>query len=225
MPEHIGLVRRTLVAALLAGLALANAIAQSPLPNGAGLRPGVLPGAWLPGGPKCVERPEFQIHEYNEDLYILRQSGCSNFEKPFLYLLFGKEKALLLDTGAGKNNVARFVSGVVDSWLSRNKREAIDLVVAHTHGHGDHTAGDAQLAALPRTTLVQKDVKSVIAHFGIRNWPEEIVQYDLGGRILDIVPIPGHQEASIAIYDRQTGTLFTGDSLYPGRLYVFDQAA
>src|SRR5260370_846543 len=123
MLGHIGLIRRTLVAALLAGLALANAIAQSPLPNGAGLRPGVLPGAWLPGGPKCVERPEFQIHEYNEDLYILRQSGCSNFEKPFLYLLFGKEKALLLYTGAGKNNVARFmfsirppISATLNAW-------------------------------------------------------------------------------------------------------------
>jgi hydroxyacylglutathione hydrolase len=62
---------------------------QAPQPDGAGIRPGVLPKSWLLGGPKCVEIPEFQIHEYNEDFYILRQSGCSNYEKPFLYLLFG----------------------------------------------------------------------------------------------------------------------------------------
>jgi len=41
------------------------------------------------------------VHEYNPDFYILRQSGCRHDEKPFLYLLFGSDKALLLDTGAG----------------------------------------------------------------------------------------------------------------------------
>ena len=47
----------------------------------------------------------------------------------------------------------------------------------------------------------------------------------LGGRTLDIVPIPGHERASIAIYDRRTGILLTGDTMYPGRLYVADGAA
>jgi glyoxylase-like metal-dependent hydrolase (beta-lactamase superfamily II) len=31
---------------------------------------------------------------------------------------------------------------------------------------------------------------------------------------------PGHHVASIALYDRRTGNLLTGDSLYAGRLYV-----
>jgi hydroxyacylglutathione hydrolase len=35
-----------------------------------------------------------------------------------------------------------------------------------------------------------------------------------------VIPIPGHNEASIALYDRLTGNLLTGDSLYPGRLSV-----
>ena len=38
--------------------------------------------------------------------------------------------------------------------------------------------------------------------------------------MLDIIPIPGHQEAHIAVYDPKTQVLLTGDSLYPGRLYV-----
>ena len=45
--------------------------AQAPQPDVGGIRPGVLPRMWLLGGPKCVEIPEFQVHEYNEDLYIL----------------------------------------------------------------------------------------------------------------------------------------------------------
>jgi hydroxyacylglutathione hydrolase len=35
---------------------------------------------------------------------------------------------------------------------------------------------------------------------------------------VDVIPIPGHNDASIALYDRLTGNLLTGDSLYPGRL-------
>jgi len=46
----------------------------------------------------------------------------------------------------------------------------------------------------------------------------------LGERVLDVIPIPGHDTLSIAFYDRQTGVLLTGDSLYPGRLYVRDLA-
>src|SRR5215471_3317732 len=177
---------------------------QAPQPDGAGIRPGALPKSWLLGGPKCVEIPEFQVHEYNEDFYILRQSGCSNYEKPFLFLLFGKDRALLLDTGAGKTDVARVVNKVIVQWLARTKRESIELVVAHTHAHSDHTGGDDQFKNLPHTILVSPNLKSVQEFFGIKSWPQEIVQYDLGNRILDVIPIPGHHATSIAIYDRQT---------------------
>ena len=196
--------------------------AQTPQPDGGGIRPGILLKTWLLGGPKCVEIPEFQVHEYNEDFYILRQSGCSNFEKPFLYLLFGKDKALLLDTGAGKTDIARVVSNVINKWLARSKHNPIELVVAHTHSHDDHTGGDEMFKSVPRTTVVSPNLNAVQFFFGIKNWPEETVQYDLGDRILDVIPIPGHEAASIAIYDRQTAILFTGDTLYPGRLYVRD---
>ena len=195
---------------------------QAPQPDGGGIRPGILPKIWLLGGPKCVEIPEFQVHEYNEDFYILRQSGCSNYEKPFLFLLFGKDKALLLDTGAGKTDIARVVCNTIDKWLARSKRKPIELVVAHTHSHGDHTGGDELFKSLPRTSVVLPNLNAVQSFFGIKNWPEEIVQYDLGDRVVDVIPIPGHEAASIAIYDRQTGILFTGDTLYPGRLYVKD---
>jgi len=218
-----GLRRVSMVVILLAHLAHGGA-GQAPQPNGAGVRTGILPRSWLTGGPKCIELPEFQIHEYNEDFYILRQSGCSNYEKPFLYLLFGRDKVLLLDTGAGKADVARAVKHVIDGWLARNRLASIPLIVAHTHAHGDHTAGDAQLRVLPNTTLVAPNLQAVQTFFGFRNWPEDIITFDLGNRVLDVIPIPGHEPTSIAIYDRQTGVLFTGDSLYPGRLYVRDAA-
>jgi len=201
--------------------------AQAPQPNGAGVRSGVLPRSWQTSGPECPQNPQFQVHEYNQDLLILRESGCSNYEKPFLYLLFGKnkDKALLLDTGAGKTDVAQVVKNQIDRWLKQNHRESISLVVAHTHAHRDHTSGDADLKALANVTVIDPKPVAVQAFFGFRSWPTEVVTYDLGERILDIIPIPGHEASSIAIYDRQTGILFTGDTSYPGRLYVQDAAA
>src|SRR6185295_6693094 len=58
--------------------------------------------------------------------------------------------------------------------------------------------------------------------FAIKTWPTDIVSIDLGSREVDLIPIPGHDVAGIALYDRQTGILLTGDSFYPGRLYVGD---
>ncbi|HWZ44504.1 MAG TPA: MBL fold metallo-hydrolase [Candidatus Saccharimonadales bacterium] len=219
-----------LPACLAIGLCAPAALAQNEKkaatpPASSGVRTGVLPRSWQVSGPQCSGKPEFQVHEYNQDLYILRESGCSNYEKPFLYLLFGKEKAFFLDTGAGKTDVAQVVKDTMAQWLRRNHRDEIPLIVAHTHAHGDHVSGDAQLRELHQATVVEPKLAAVQAFFGFRNWPAEAVTYDLGERVLDILPIPGHEATSIAVYDRQTGVLFTGDTLYPGRLYVQDNAA
>ncbi len=210
--------KRAIVTLIL--LIPAPAVAQLPEPDGAGIQAGSFPSAWITGGPKCMEVPDFQVHEYNPDFYILRESGCLNYEKPFLYLIFGKDKALLLDTGAGKTEIASVIQHVRAKWLQRNKRESIPLVVTHSHNHGDHTSGDAQLRDLPNTTVVGPALDPVKAFFGFKDWPNDVIEYDLGDRVIDILGIPGHDAASIALYDRRTGLLLTGDTVYPGRLYV-----
>ena len=178
---------------------------------------GTLPDHWITGGPRCVEVPDWQVHQYNEDFYILRESGCTNYEKPFLYLIFGHDRAMLEDTGAGKPDTARAVSAVIADWCKRNKRESLPLIVTHSHSHGDHVAGDAQFP--DRVPLTQAGTAQ---YFGMKQWPEDAGTIDLGGRVLDVIAIPGHDALSLAYYDRQTGILLTGDSLYPGRLYVRD---
>lgn len=194
--------------------------AQAPRPAGSGLEAGVLPAKWTSGGPHCMEAQEFQIHQYNPDFYILRQSGCTDYEKPFLYLIFGREKALLWDTGSRNARTRETVDRVIERWLQVRKRERVELIVLHSHLHSDHIAGDAQFADRPQTTFVKAGAPAVKAFFKIRQWPEETAQFDLGDRVLEIVPIPGHSDDSHAIYDRRTGILLTGDSVYPGRLYV-----
>src|SRR5262249_5347406 len=80
-------------------------------------------------------------------------------------------------------------------------------------------------AGQPNTTLIGKRAEDVQAFFAITDWPDQQVTFDLGGRILDIIPIPGHEAASIAVYDRKSRLLLTGDTVYPGRLYIRDWPA
>ncbi|MFF1957751.1 MBL fold metallo-hydrolase [Streptomyces sp. NPDC058220] len=171
-----------------------------------------------------------QVHVHSEHTLILRQGKSVHFEAPFLFLLFGNERALLLDTGATADP-ARFplretVDGLVADWLRRHPRpEAYGLLVAHTHGHGDHIAADAQFAGRPHTTVVGPGLDDVLAAYGLTGWPDGLGELDLGGRVIDLIPGPGHERAAVVFHDRHTGLLLTGDSLYPGRLYVRDAPA
>ena len=227
--------RALVITGVLAVFLSAPLPAQIPVPEAGSapdsgpFRPGTLPPKWETGGPRCDEMPEWQIHEYNPDLFILRQSGCTDYEKPFVFLLFGGERAYLLDTGSRKGNLAPALRLVVHRWLSRNHRDRLPLIVAHTHSHSDHVAGDAELQALGDPaipiTYVAPTVDATKKFYGIAHWPEDVGTVDLGGRMLDILGIPGHDIVSVAVYDRQTAILLTGDSVYPGRLYIRDFAA
>ena len=153
----------------------------------------------------------------------MRQSKDATFEAPFTFLLLGDERALLLDTGAVDDDLLRrTVDELIGDWLTTHPRAGYQLVVAHTHGHGDHVAGDASFVDRPDTVLVGRTPRDVRAFFGFTDWPDQIVDYDLGQRRIELTGIPGHQDASIALHDERTGLLFTGDSVYPGRIYVGD---
>ena len=167
--------------------------------------------------------PPWQVHRYRDDTFILRQSKDLTFEAPFVFLLLGGEKALLLDTGAVQDATLRHtVDELIEAWLAEHPHPGYQLLVAHTHGHGDHVAGDASFADRSDTVVVGRSAEEVQAFFGFSRWPEQVVEHQLGGRRLELVGIPGHHAASVAVYDEQTGLLFTGDSVYPGRIYVED---
>ena len=199
---------------------------------------GELPLRWIHGSPSARRNtdPAIQVHFYDPHTVVLRQNKSVHYEAPFLYLLFGNDRALLLDTGATADP-ARFplrdtVDSLIETWLSEHPREstaAYPLVVAHTHHHSDHIAGDGQFADRPATVVVHTDLNSVQAFFDLPDHPgpENRVwsTFDLGGRVLEVTGIPGHEEASIAVFDRWTGFLFTGDTVYRGRLYVEDITA
>ncbi|HKI06681.1 MAG TPA: MBL fold metallo-hydrolase [Thermoanaerobaculia bacterium] len=188
---------------------------------------------WIHGAPDCAlsSDPPLQVHAFDKDTYILRQSKCLHFEAPFLYLLFGTERALLLDTGAGAPAdrgplpVRSVVQGIVEQWQAIHERPGLELVVAHSHGHDDHIAGDDQFLDQPHTTLVHPGLAAIEKFFGFENWPEETASFDLGERNLVLIPTPGHREDHIAVYDPKTRLVLSGDTFYPGFLYITDRPA
>ena len=173
---------------------------------------------WI-DGPTATE-PETQVQRIDDDSFVIRQSVRTNFEAPFLYLLFGTDRALLIDSGAGGLKIRPTVDRVIADWRTRHRNRPIQLIVAHSHSHGDHHAGDDEFRERSNTEVVGLQPQQVAAFFGIRDWPNAIGRYDLGHRVLDIVPTPGHEPAHIMVYDARTRLIFSGDMLYPGRLYV-----
>ena len=191
-------------------------------------REGTLDVHWIHGSRSRRHRtdPPLQVHRYTDDTFIIRQSKDLTYEAPFVFLLFGDDRALLLDTGDLADDTLRgTVDELVAAWLQRHPREGYQLVVAHTHAHGDHIAGDASFLGRPDTVVVGTSMDDVCAFLGFTTWPDGVVTFDLGGRPLDVIAIPGHEPASIACYDTRTGLLLTGDTVYPGRIYVRDVPA
>jgi glyoxylase-like metal-dependent hydrolase (beta-lactamase superfamily II) len=172
---------------------------------------------WING--VSPDEPQMQVQRYDADTYVIRQSIRTNFEGPFLYLLFGRDRALLLDSGAGGLTIRPTIDRVIAEWAAAHGRASIPLVVAHSHSHGDHHQGDAEFKNRPQTQVVGLNPEDVARFFNIAHWPIDIVQYDLGGRVLDIIPAPGHQRAHIFVFDRRTRLLLSGDSIGPYRLY------
>lgn len=189
-------------------------------PAGAGTDalPRLFAERWINGADGA--EPVAQVQALDADTFVIRQSVATNFEAPFLYLLFGRDRAMLIDTGAEGGVIRPVVDRVIAEWLAARGRRSIPLVVAHSHAHGDHIAGDAAFRDRPDTVLVGLKPADVAAFFGIDPWPGDIATFDLGGRALSILATPGHQAAAIMVYDPRLKILLSGDTLYPGRLYI-----
>jgi glyoxylase-like metal-dependent hydrolase (beta-lactamase superfamily II) len=181
---------------------------------------------WNEGSADCTKNPQppIQVHRYNAQTFILRESLCATYEAPFIYLLIGRTKALLIDTGAVADAEIMPLAETVSS-LMANSGSRVPLMVVHTHGHLDHRSGDEQFRALPDVEVVPTDLESVKSRLGIANWPNEVGQIDLGDRVIDVIPTPGHYRSHVAYYDRQTALLFSGDFILPGRLLIEDTNA
>jgi hydroxyacylglutathione hydrolase len=179
---------------------------------------------WIHGSPDCdgSTGPPLQAFAVDDDTFVIRQSKCVNFEAPFLYLLLGREVALLHDTGATADPKLFPIRRTVEDLIAGR---SLRIVITHSHGHGDHWAGDAQFTDLPPGSIAPIGAEGVAQFFGIQEWPSGDATLDLGDRPIDVLSTPGHLGDHIVLFDRARGLLLSGDTLLPGTLTVRDWAA
>lgn len=179
---------------------------------------------WVHGAPDCDRSsdPPLQVVAADDDTFVIRQSKCLDHEAPFLYLLLGTETALLHDTGATADADLFPLRRTVEELIAERP---LRIVVTHSHGHGDHWAGDAQFTHLPPGSVAPTGEEGVAAFFDIEHWPRGDATLDLGDRPVHVIPTPGHLSDHVALFDRSRGFLLSGDTLLPGRLTVRDWAA
>jgi hydroxyacylglutathione hydrolase len=191
------------------------------------IQPGTMDVHWDEGAPNCAgaAKAPLQVHPYNGTTYILRENLCTTFEAPFMYLLIGSTRALLIDTGDVADPKVVPLADTVVRLLPEEGGGRLPLLVVHTHRHLDHRAGDVQFAHLPNVQVVGYTIESVRQFYNFAEWPKGMAQLDLGNRIVDALPTPGHNQTEVSFYDRNTALFFSGDFLMPARLLIDNTSA
>jgi hydroxyacylglutathione hydrolase len=187
---------------------------------------------WIHGSENCDDNSDKKIDilAIDENTYILRQSKCTSYEAPFIYVFIGSKRIAIIDTGATEDmnvfplfeTIKAIVEKKSANGTSSNvmKMSDQDIIVLHTHSHGDHHEGDGQFKGYKNITIIEPSQDGLINGLGFTDNLEQEKVIDLGTRKLTLFQIPGHQEESIAIYDEKTKWLLTGDTFYPGAIYV-----
>ena len=132
------------------------------------------------------------------------------------YLVVGEEKACVIDTMNGYNDLHAAVRRITDK----------PVIVINTHGHPDHIFGNVYFdraflhpadRPLARTFAEEPEFVQFCAENHLRMPPFEDVcegdVFDLGGRHLEVYELPGHTPGGIVLLLREDRILFTGDSV------------
>jgi len=161
-------------------------------------------------------------------------------EEVISYLIVGTKQALLFDAGMGIGNIKAIVARLTSR----------PIVVLNSHTHDDHVGGNWQFpfvygmdTAFTRASAKgsREDAQAEIAKdqlcgalprgfdpakYSTKPWKISLFVHNgfkinLGGRIIEIISTPGHTPDSISLLDRANGLLFTGDTFYPGEIWLY----
>lgn len=154
-----------------------------------------------------MESKRMDIRLLEPGLWLLDDAGEST-----CYVLAGTERAMVIDTVNGQENLKDIVRTLTN----------LPLVVVNTHGHCDHIYGNV---FFDEAWMHPADNALAAAHFAMREQGEEPCpfrpltigqRFDLGGgAVAEIVALPGHTAGSIGVLDRRRRLLFSGDGLNP----------
>lgn len=163
-------------------------------------------------------------------LYILDDINSER-----MYLVVGKERALLFDTGYGLYDFRPLISEVTD----------LPLTVVCSHGHDDHVYGnqffdtvyiseedyglclagdnekskDRLIRSRYRKTPDIEDIidRDAYMKMTIKNCEYRFIKdqdvFDLGGLTLRVYTLPGHTKGSVGLYSQEKKAFFVGDAL------------
>ena len=180
----------------------------------------------------------FEVYRIRPGVFAIYEPHQS--EEIISYLILGSNKAVLFDTGMGISDIKKLAEG-----LTR-----LPISVLNSHTHNDHvgdnwrfsdvygmdteftrtsargSTADAQAEIAPDQICGELpqgfDAKSYATRpFHISHWLHDGDKLDLGGRTLQVIATPGHTPDSISLYDAKNGLLFTGDTFYPGRIFLY----
>ncbi|MCR5676044.1 MAG: MBL fold metallo-hydrolase [Lachnospiraceae bacterium] len=154
---------------------------------------------------------ELYIKELRPYLYLMDEAHEATG-----FLVIGKDRACVIDTMMGYNDLRKAVRGITDK----------PVTVVNTHGHPDHIFGNVYF---DEAFMNPKDndlaagfarEPEFVAACGERNLhmpPFKPIQggdvIDLGGKTLEIYDLPGHTPGGILLLLREDRILFTGDSV------------
>jgi len=180
----------------------------------------------------------FEVYRIRPGIFAIYEPHQQ--EEVISYLILGKKRALLFDTGMGISNIKKLVEGLTD----------LPVSVVNSHTHNDHvgdnwrfsdiygmdtaftresakgSTADAQAEITPDAICgplpAGFDAKTYATRpFHITHWLHGGEKIDLRGRVLQVIPTPGHTPDSISLWDAQNKLLFTGDMYYPGPIFLY----
>jgi glyoxylase-like metal-dependent hydrolase (beta-lactamase superfamily II) len=200
---------------------------------------------------KNLPRPEYKSLEQvplNDPWFEVYRVAPATFaiyephqaEEVISYLIVGTKQALLFDTGMGIGNIKALIARLTTR----------PIVVLNSHTHDDHVGGNWQFpfiygmdTAFTRANAKgsREDAQAEIAKeqvcgalpknfdpakYSTKPWKISLFVHNgfkvnLGGRTVEIIATPGHTPDSISLIDRANGLLFTGDTFYPGEIWLY----
>ncbi len=151
------------------------------------------------------------VKELRKGIFLLDEE-----QKSTGYLVVGEERALLIDTMNGTEDLKKLVKSLTDK----------PVTVVNTHGHPDHIFGNIYFdkayinpkdIALTKEFSESEDAQRLYKEKGKKMPPFEAIHegdtIDLGGRTLEIYEIPGHTPGGILLLLKEDRILFTGDAI------------
>ena len=146
-----------------------------------------------------------EIVKINENTWRIEEGGVRFF------LLAGKDKALLIDSGMQIRNAKEIAESLVD----------LPVELLNTHADPDHIGSNHEFDCFYMNPAEASNYYKTHKGTGTMIPVSDGDIIDLGGRELEIITLPGHTPGSIAVLDKNDRALFSGDPVQDGSIFMF----